>query len=117
MLKLALLSDLAIAVAASGWPASAVATVVHNGQALQGVSPNAVASNSGSWQSLSPNGVQEQGFASNGTLDQGRSPTGLITRFMTLRAVRLVLPDGTELVLREAVAQPFKNLEKFRLVS
>jgi hypothetical protein len=33
----------------------------------------------------------------NGVVDQGLSPTGPNASFMTLRAVRLALPDGTEL--------------------
>jgi hypothetical protein len=73
MLKLSSLLVLAVVgIAASWWPAPAVATLVANGFDLQGLAPN-------------------------GTLDQGRSPSGLATSFMTLHAVRLALPDGSEL--------------------
>jgi hypothetical protein len=76
MLKLSSLSPLLVlaiaSIAASWWPAPVVATLVANGFDVQGLAPN-------------------------GTLDQGRSPSGLATSFMTLRAVRLALPDGTEL--------------------
>ena len=83
MLKLSSLLVLAVvAIAASWWPAPAVATLVANGTNIQG---------------LAPNSVQLQGLAPNGTYTQGRSRSGLATSFMTMHAIRLALPDGTEL--------------------
>jgi hypothetical protein len=83
MLKLSsLLIPAVAATAALWWSAPTAATLMPNGYSNQG---------------LAPSSVQLQGLAPNGTYTQGRSRSGLTTSFMTLHAVRLALPDGTEL--------------------
>jgi hypothetical protein len=49
---------------------------------------------------ISSNGISSNGISSNGISSNGISSNGLTSNGLNLQAVRLVMPDGTELSLR-----------------
>ena len=85
------------------------AVAAASGAAHAGLSQNGLTQNGLSENGLSQNGSHQNGLASNGLMSNGDgvmirngllAPNGIPTDPRALQAVKLVMPDGTELMFR-----------------
>jgi hypothetical protein len=85
MLKRNTVLALGFAALAASWSSPGVAALAPNALSPNALSPNALSPNALSPNALSPNAL---------------SPNGPVANFITLQAVRLALPDGSEVTFR-----------------
>jgi hypothetical protein len=92
MLKRRMVLALGFAALAAAWgsaPGAANASLGVNSLSQNGILENG----------LMENALSNNGIADNGIYDNGMMP-GVATKFATFQAVRLALPDGSELTFR-----------------
>jgi hypothetical protein len=90
MLKRDMVLALGFAALAASWSSPGVAALAPNALA-----PNALAANA-----LTPNALAANALAANALAPNALTPNGVMTNFVNFQAVRLALPDGSEVTFR-----------------